>query len=127
MKKQIIAIIGISLCISTMSIAAPQTTTKNESIRFVDVPDDHFANAAIYKLVSRGVTKGYPDLTFRGDKTLSRYEIAAYLSNYDTYIQKNVVQPQELRDLKIRLLEQEMQQLRETVTSLNEALKTPKR
>ncbi len=107
------------------TIAKP--ATKNDPIKFVDVPDDHYANSAVYRLVSRGVTKGYPDLTFRGEKTLSRYELAAYLANYDMYVQKVVVQPQDLRDLKIRLLEQETQQLRELVASLNAAVRSFRR
>ncbi|MFA4906155.1 MAG: S-layer homology domain-containing protein [Candidatus Margulisiibacteriota bacterium] len=49
-------------------------------IKFKDVPADHWAARAIYDLVKQGVTSGYPDGTFRGDKNLTRYETAALLS-----------------------------------------------
>lgn len=45
-----------------------------------DVPEGHWANDAVYALVKMGVTKGYPDGTFRGQKYLTRFEIASFLS-----------------------------------------------
>ena len=48
---------------------------------FKDVPSGHWAESAVYKLVKLGVTKGYPDGTFRGNKTISRYEAAMLMSN----------------------------------------------
>lgn len=47
---------------------------------FQDVPEGHWATEAVYELVKMGVTKGYPDGTFRGKKDISRYEIASFLS-----------------------------------------------
>ncbi|MBI5699939.1 S-layer homology domain-containing protein [Candidatus Saganbacteria bacterium] len=52
----------------------------NADIKFGDVPADHWAAPAVYDLVKQGVTSGYPDGTFRGDKNLTRYETAALLS-----------------------------------------------
>ncbi|MDD5593533.1 MAG: S-layer homology domain-containing protein [Candidatus Margulisbacteria bacterium] len=49
-------------------------------IRLKDVPDDHWAASAVYDLVKLGVTKGYPDGTYRGDKPINRYETAIFLS-----------------------------------------------
>lgn len=46
-----------------------------------DVPDGHYAYDAVYDLIQRGVTTGYPDGTFRGNNNLSRYEIAAFIAN----------------------------------------------
>jgi len=51
-----------------------------EEIIFKDVPDDHWAKWAVYDLVKLGVTQGYPDGTFRGDKNVTRYETAIFLS-----------------------------------------------
>lgn len=47
-----------------------------------DVPEGHWATDAVYELVKRGVTSGYPDGTFRGKKNISRYEIASFLSKF---------------------------------------------
>lgn len=47
-----------------------------------DVPEGHYAYDAVYDLINRGVTNGFPDGTFRGGKQISRYEIASFLSKY---------------------------------------------
>lgn len=41
-----------------------------------DVPVDHWAYAAVNLLIKDGLIDGYPDGTFRGDKPISRYEMA---------------------------------------------------
>jgi hypothetical protein len=43
---------------------------------FTDVPTDHWAYEAIDRLQSEGFIEGYPDGTFKGDRTFSRYEMA---------------------------------------------------
>ncbi len=49
-------------------------------VKFKDLPNDHWAASAVYDLVKLGVTKGYPDGTFRGTKKITRYETAVFLS-----------------------------------------------
>jgi hypothetical protein len=43
---------------------------------FSDVPGPHWAAAAIAKLAADGLVEGYPDGTFKGDRTMTRYEMA---------------------------------------------------
>jgi len=43
---------------------------------FTDVPTDHWAYDAIDKLQSEGFVEGYPDGTFRGNRSFTRYEMA---------------------------------------------------
>ncbi|MPM20570.1 hypothetical protein SDC9_67001 [bioreactor metagenome] len=43
---------------------------------FVDVPAKHWSYDAVSKLGKAGIVDGYGDGTFRGDKTLTRYELA---------------------------------------------------
>lgn len=43
---------------------------------FSDVPQDHWAYNAIEKLASAGLIEGYPDGTYKGKCTMSRYEFA---------------------------------------------------
>lgn len=43
---------------------------------FADVPTDHWAFDAIAELAAKGLIEGYPDGTFRGDRNLTRYEMA---------------------------------------------------
>ncbi|MFA4858450.1 MAG: S-layer homology domain-containing protein [Candidatus Margulisiibacteriota bacterium] len=49
-------------------------------IKFTDVPNDHWAASSVYDLVNMGVTAGYPDGTFRGNHSISRYEAAVFLA-----------------------------------------------
>jgi hypothetical protein len=43
---------------------------------FSDVPAKHWAYDAVNKLAQAGIVDGYGDGTFRGDKTMTRYEMA---------------------------------------------------
>jgi len=43
---------------------------------FSDVPAKHWAYDAVNKLAQAGIVDGYSDGTFRGDKTMTRYEMA---------------------------------------------------
>ncbi|AZR73938.1 hypothetical protein BBF96_11370 [Anoxybacter fermentans] len=47
---------------------------------FSDVPASHWAYDALNKVVSSGIITGYPDGTFKGKKTLTRYEIAVIVA-----------------------------------------------
>ena len=55
---------------------------KNEAITdvvFPDVPENHWAYAMVQDLAYKGIVVGYPDSTFSGDRTLTRYEFAVAL------------------------------------------------
>ncbi|HWR44312.1 S-layer homology domain-containing protein [Sporomusa sp.] len=71
MKKQTaLALAAVfSLSVAGTALAAPANP-------FVDVPAKHWAYDSINKLAKSGVISGYGDGTFKGDKTLTRYEIA---------------------------------------------------
>ena len=43
---------------------------------FADVPTDHWAYDAIAELAAKGLIEGYPDGAFRGDRAMTRYEMA---------------------------------------------------
>ena len=47
---------------------------------FSDVPSDHWAYDAINKLVAAGIVEGYPDGEYKGDKSMTRYEMAVMVS-----------------------------------------------
>lgn len=48
----------------------------DRSTLFPDVPNNHWAYAAVSDLSRRGLVEGYPDGTFGGDRMLTRYEFA---------------------------------------------------
>jgi polyhydroxyalkanoate synthesis regulator phasin len=47
---------------------------------FSDVPSDHWAYDAINKLVAAGIVEGYPDGEFKGEQSMTRYEMAVMVS-----------------------------------------------
>jgi len=47
---------------------------------FPDVPSNHWAYEAINKLVAAGVIEGYPDGTYKGQRNMTRYEMAMIIS-----------------------------------------------
>lgn len=47
---------------------------------FADVPQDHWAYDAIARLAQNGVIEGYPDGTFKGKRTMTRYEFAVAIA-----------------------------------------------
>jgi len=46
---------------------------------FPDTPQNHWAYAAIQDLANKGLVKGYPNGTFIGNRSLSRYEFATVI------------------------------------------------
>jgi hypothetical protein len=68
MKKSLIFFAAFLLvgCFTIPALAGP----------FTDVPTDHWAYEAIDRLQGEGFVEGYPDGTFKGDRTFTRYEMA---------------------------------------------------
>lgn len=47
---------------------------------FPDTKDSHWASDAVRALAAKGLLEGYPDGTFKGDRSASRYEIAMVIA-----------------------------------------------
>ncbi len=69
--------------------------------KFKDVPEAHWAAKPIEKLVDIGIVDGYEDGTFRGRKTVTRYELALYLSHITQYYDKKYTQ--KIQDLQAQI------------------------
>ncbi len=52
------------------------TMAANAAPLFPDVPDAHWAKDAVAALAAKGLVEGYPDGTFKGDRSASRWEVA---------------------------------------------------
>ena len=50
-----------------------------QAAMFPDVPENHWAYEYVNGLREQGIVEGYPDGTFGGDRSMTRYEIAAVL------------------------------------------------
>ncbi len=70
MKKTLAATITSALVIGAAS------TTFAAANPFSDVPVDHWSYDAVAELAQEGVIDGYGDGTFRGDRAITRYEMA---------------------------------------------------
>ena len=53
---------------------------QEESLRFSDVPDDHWAEPYIYKCVAQGLIIGFPDGTFRPENLNTRAEVVVIMN-----------------------------------------------
>lgn len=86
---------------------------------FTDVSSDDWAYQAVASLSDQGVIDGYPDGTFRGDKHVTRYEIAQIVarlmakedtlnaSQQETLAKLSSQYANELKDLGVRVAELE--------------------
>ena len=70
MKKSLSATLGAALLIGMTS------TTFAAANPFSDVPADHWAYDAVSQLAADGVIEGYGDSTFKGNRNITRYEMA---------------------------------------------------
>jgi len=106
MKKRILK---AAVCAAvTMAFAVPAFANA-----LTDVPANHWAYDAVNKLVAAGVVDGYGDGTFRGDKTMTRYEmaqiVAKAMNKVSTVDEKIIVDKlaaefgQELSDLGVKV------------------------
>ncbi|MFA5480509.1 MAG: S-layer homology domain-containing protein, partial [Candidatus Muiribacteriota bacterium] len=70
MKKTLSLTLVMIFVLSFMAVANP----------FSDVPFSHWAYDAVAKLSARGIITGFPDGTFKGQRTVTRYELAMILA-----------------------------------------------
>lgn len=75
MKKRLMK---VAICSAlAVAFAAPAFAASMTSANpFSDVPSNSWAYSAVNTLVKDGVVSGYSDGTFKGDKTVTRYEMA---------------------------------------------------
>ena len=70
MKKSLVSALSAALVIGAAS------TTFAAANPFSDVPRDHWAYDAVTQLAADGIVEGYGDGTYRGDRNITRYEMA---------------------------------------------------
>lgn len=106
---------------------------------FEDVPPDHWAYQAVNHLVELGIMEGYADGQFRGDRVLTRFELAGILARLLDELEKNKdlqLSPEDaalverlrkefaaelaLLDGRVTALETQLRQTQKDVTQLKE-------
>ena len=70
MKKMLAVVAAVSLAAAPAFAANP----------FSDVPMNHWAYDAVEQLSAKGILEGYPNGTFKGNKSMTRYEIATMVA-----------------------------------------------
>ncbi|MGN8833199.1 putative porin [Selenomonas montiformis] len=74
MKKTLVSALTTALVVGAAS------TTFAAANPFSDVPADHWAYDAVSQLAADGVIEGYGDTTFKGDRNITRYEMAQMIA-----------------------------------------------
>src|SRR5690606_2216989 len=74
MRKKGVALFVAALMIGVLAFPAGANVNP-----FSDLRSDHWAYEAVIKLAAAGLVEGYPDGTFGGDRTFTRYEMAMVL------------------------------------------------
>ncbi len=74
MKKSLTAAMAAALVVGASS------TTFAAANPFSDVPSTHWAYQSVAKLAAAGVIEGYGDGTYRGDRQITRYEMAQMIA-----------------------------------------------
>ncbi len=77
--------IAIWCCFALTMLAVPGFASEY----FKDVPKEHWAAESVDKLAEIGIVKGYPDNTFRGDKFVTRYELATVIQRFIEYMRES--------------------------------------
>jgi len=75
--KKLALVLVLVLAFSFTALANP----------FVDVPLNHWAYDSVQSLAAKGVIVGYPDGTFGGSRTMTRYEFAEAVAKALAYVE----------------------------------------
>jgi len=86
-----------------LALTLTLATTAKAEFRFKDVPADHWAAPSVYELVKLGVTRGYPDGTFRGKNKITRYETAVFLAKLANVLEASATVKADIATLKSEL------------------------
>ena len=84
MKKKILCSLLLALGMSSTALGANP---------FSDIPKGHWSYAAVAKLAQAGIIDGYPDGTFQGERTMTRYEMAQIVAKA---LSKKALSPDDL-------------------------------
>jgi predicted porin/uncharacterized protein (UPF0335 family) len=127
MKRLLVTVAGLSL-ITGLTFAQMR-----------DVPPGHWAYQSIEQLVQMGIIEGYPDGTFRPNRTMTRAEFAQAIARAYRNIDERLraldrriseIRPQSDQQVDTSALERQINELRaqiEELKKLNEAIQTLQR
>jgi hypothetical protein len=123
MKRLATLVLAVGFSVSSL-VAMVQGASATP---FSDVPANHWAYQAIQSLAADGLVEGYPDGKFKGDRPLSRYEMAVLVARVIAKVQANGAGYASKADLDklqklIDALKDELDSLGVRVTNVEDAL-----
>jgi hypothetical protein len=81
--------LALVVCVALVAgIAAPAVGQP-----FADTPANHWAYEALAQLAAKGLIEGYPDGTFKGDRSMTRYEMAMVVARLLARIESIKIPP----------------------------------
>lgn len=97
--------------ILVLVIAAVLGTVSAQSQSFPDVQSDHWAADAVERIADLGIVVGFPDGTFRGNETFTRYQMALVIERLLLVVQDGMHAAQLLTNEDIAALNAAVDQL----------------
>lgn len=119
MKKSLNVLLVLVLILSITGVAFAASVDI-----FSDVPAKHWAYGVLKNLSQAGIIEGYGDGTFRGDKTMTRYEMAIIVGNAVTKLEKADAKNKQLIDKLAQEFAVELNSIGTRVTKLEDRNKT---
>ena len=84
---------------------------------FPDIPAGHWAGEAVSRIADLGIVIGFPDGTFRGNESFTRYQAALVVSRLLDVIQQNMDAMRAMSDADIASLRNALQELASDVAA----------
>jgi hypothetical protein len=120
MKKKLVASLAAAM---VLGVAGTSFAATNP---FTDVPAKHWSYDAVTKLANAGIVDGYGDGTFKGDKTISRYEMAQIVAKAMAHSDKATAEQKASIDKLSVEFAEELEGLNVRVTKLEKNSSTVK-
>jgi hypothetical protein len=112
MKKKLVASLAAAM---VLGLAGTSFAATNP---FTDVPAKHWSYDAVTKLANAGIVDGYGDGTFKGDKVITRYEMAQIVAKAMAHSDKATAEQKASIDKLAVEFASELEGLNVRVTSL---------
>jgi hypothetical protein len=87
----VIAALVVAACAPAIPALADPTDGSAAAAMFSDVPPDSWAYDALQRLAADGVLTGYANKSFKGDRPLTRYEVAVLVERASKAIEAKMV------------------------------------
>ncbi len=90
----------------------------NAQQSFPDIPSGHWAGDAVNRIAQLGIVTGFPDGTFRGNESFTRYQAALVISRLLDVIDQNIQASKALTDQDIAALRSAIAELQSQMDAL---------